>query len=77
MVEGTDVAYDGLLVFFVELDLQTLASHLEAVHLVDCLLRGFGVIEAHKAYSFGFSVLFGHDSSGVDVPESPEEVVQL
>lgn len=77
LVEGTNVADDGLLVFFVQLDLQTLSSHFEAVHLLNRLLCGFWVIETNKAYSLGFSVLFSHDSSRVDVSESPEEVVQL
>jgi len=67
----------GLFVFFVQFNLQPLPSHFEPIHLLNGLLGGFGVVEAHEADSFGFSVFLSHDSGGVNVSEPSEEVVEF
>lgn len=75
--EGVYIAGHCLLVFFVQLNFQSFTSNLEAVHLLDCFLGRFGVIEADKSDSFGFSILLSHYPCRVDISESSEEIVEL
>ena len=77
LAERCELMDIGLLILLVELNFESLSSDFEAIHLFDGILRGFGIIKADEADSFGFSVLFSHDPGGEDAAENLEEVVEF